>query len=104
MQMWEMYGRTPPWIKTPHGFRPNPMFPKQDAATPAPYAAPVERLAPHLLRDGLFFVGIDVIGGCLTEVNVTSPTGIQEINALEGVRLEHEVIAAVEARVRRSKS
>jgi glutathione synthase len=59
----------------------------------------VDRLRPHLLRDGLFFVGIDVIGGRLTEVNVTSPTGIQEINALEDVRLEHQVIAAVERRV-----
>ena len=58
----------------------------------------VDRLRPHLLRDGLFFVGIDVIGGRLTEVNVTSPTGIQEINALEGVRLEHQVIEAVERR------
>ncbi|MDJ0864819.1 MAG: glutathione synthase, partial [Myxococcota bacterium] len=35
----------------------------------------VERLGPALVRDGLFFVGIDVIGGLLTEVNVTSPTG-----------------------------
>ncbi|HEY5657158.1 MAG TPA: glutathione synthase, partial [Myxococcota bacterium] len=43
-----------------------------------------ERLAPALRRDGLFFVGIDVIGGRLTEVNVTSPTGVQEINHLEG--------------------
>lgn len=58
----------------------------------------VERLRPHLERDGLFFVGIDVIGGRLTEVNVTSPTGIQEINALEGVRLEHQVIEAAERR------
>jgi glutathione synthase len=59
----------------------------------------VDRLRPHLLRDGLFFVGIDVIGGRLTEVNVTSPTGIQEINSLEGVRLEHQVIEGVERRV-----
>lgn len=64
----------------------------------------LERLRPHLLKDGLFFVGIDVIGGKLTEVNVTSPTGIQEVNALEGVRLEHEVIEAVERRVSRSQS
>jgi glutathione synthase len=63
----------------------------------------LDRLRPHLLKDGLFFVGIDVIGGCLTEVNVTSPTGIQEVNALEGVRLEHEVIEAVERRVRSSR-
>ncbi len=44
----------------------------------------VERVAPSLRRDGLFFVGIDVIGGCLTEINVTSPTGVQEINRLAG--------------------
>lgn len=59
----------------------------------------VERLRPHLLRDGLFFVGIDVIGGRLTEVNVTSPTGIQEIDALEGARLEGRVIERLEQRV-----
>jgi len=64
----------------------------------------IERLRPHLQRDGLFFVGIDVIGGCLTEVNVTSPTGIQEINALEGVRLEHQVIEAVETRSTQHKA
>jgi glutathione synthase len=62
----------------------------------------VERLAPLLVREGLFFVGIDVIGGRLTEVNVTSPTGLQEIDALEGVRLEERVIDAVEAQVRGS--
>jgi glutathione synthase len=59
----------------------------------------VERLAPSLRRDGLFFVGIDVIGGRLTEINVTSPTGMQEVNALEGVQLEERVLAAVEALV-----
>ncbi len=56
----------------------------------------VERLAPSLRRDGLFFVGIDVIGGFLTEVNVTSPTGVQEINALEDVRLEARILDGVE--------
>jgi len=59
----------------------------------------VDRLAPRLRRDGLFFVGIDVIGGRLTEVNVTSPTGVQEINALEGRRLEADILDAVEARL-----
>ena len=58
----------------------------------------VQTLRPRLLRDGLFFVGIDVIGGLLTEVNVTSPTGIQEIDALEGVRLEERILERVEAR------
>lgn len=43
---------------------------------------------------GLWFVGIDVIGGRLTEVNVTSPTGVQEINRLEG----HTGAARLEAR------
>ncbi|MBP1686054.1 MAG: glutathione synthase [Deltaproteobacteria bacterium] len=42
----------------------------------------VATLAPQLRRDGLHFVGIDIIGDYLTEVNVTSPTGVQEINAL----------------------
>jgi len=56
----------------------------------------VAALAPTLRREGLFFVGIDVIGGYLTEINVTSPTGMQEIDALEGRRLEADVIDAVE--------
>jgi glutathione synthase len=59
----------------------------------------VATLAPALRRDGLFFVGIDVIGGFLTEVNVTSPTGVQEVNRLEGVQLEGRILDAVEARV-----
>jgi glutathione synthase len=57
----------------------------------------IERIRPFLRRDGLFFVGIDVIGGLLTEVNVTSPTGVQEINTLEGVRLEERILDGVEA-------
>jgi glutathione synthase len=57
------------------------------------------RLAPRLREDGLWFVGLDVIGDWLTEVNVTSPTGIQEINALDGVALERPVIDFVEQRV-----
>jgi glutathione synthase len=56
----------------------------------------VERIAPSLRRDGLFFVGIDVIGGKLTEINVTSPTGVQEVNALEGVQLEARILDGVE--------
>ena len=56
-------------------------------------------LAPLLIADGLYFVGLDVIGGFLTEVNVTSPTGIQEINALNGVRLEAPVIDFIEQKL-----
>jgi len=56
-------------------------------------------LAPLLRADGLYFVGLDVIGSYLTEVNVTSPTGIQEVNALNGVRLETQVVDFVERQV-----
>ncbi|MCM1982471.1 glutathione synthase [Lyngbya confervoides] len=43
-----------------------------------------DQVKASLIRDGLFFVGIDVIGDYLTEVNVTSPTGIREIDRLAG--------------------
>jgi glutathione synthase len=62
----------------------------------------VAALAPSLRADGLYFVGLDIIGEWLTEVNVTSPTGIQEINALDGVKLETKVIDFVEQRVTRT--
>ena len=45
-------------------------------------------LAPELQKHNLLFVGIDTIGDKMTEINVTSPTGIQEINRLMGVQLE----------------
>jgi glutathione synthase len=56
-------------------------------------------LGPRLRHDGLYFVGLDIIGDYLTEVNVTSPTGVQEIDQLNGVNLEAKVIDFVEARV-----
>src|SRR5437660_3849482 len=56
-------------------------------------------LAPLLQADGLYLVGLDVIGNFLTEVNVTSPTGIQEINALDHVQLERDVVEFVERQV-----
>lgn len=59
----------------------------------------IAAIAPRLRADGLLFVGIDVIGSYLTEINVTSPTGIQEIDALDGVCLEAAVIERVAARV-----
>nr|WP_208492106.1 glutathione synthase [aff. Roholtiella sp. LEGE 12411] len=54
------------------------------------------QIAERLRQDGLIFVGIDVIGGYLTEVNVTSPTGIREIDRLDSTRLGHQVIQWVE--------
>jgi glutathione synthase len=59
-------------------------------------------LAPLLRENGLPFVGIDVIGDRLTEVNVTSPTGIREIDALTGSHLAGDVIAWAEDRCRAS--
>jgi glutathione synthase len=59
------------------------------------------RMAARLSGDGLWFVGLDVIGGLVTEVNVTSPTGVQEIDRLDGVCLESHVLDFVEARAAR---
>ena len=52
-----------------------------------------------LREQGLVFVGIDVIGDYMTEINVTSPTGIQEINRLNGVALESLLWDAIETRL-----
>lgn len=57
-------------------------------------------LSSQLREDGLYFVGLDIIGNYLTEVNVTSPTGVQEINALNQVRLEGPVIDFIERKAR----
>ena len=50
-------------------------------------------LAPLLRAEGLFFVGIDVIDGRLSEINVTSPTGIREVERLAGIPLADQTIA-----------
>jgi glutathione synthase len=58
----------------------------------------IERIGPKLRADGLYFVGIDVIGGKLTEVNVTSPTGIQSMTRLDGTNYSAKVVDWVERR------
>ncbi|MET0795324.1 MAG: glutathione synthase [Polyangiaceae bacterium] len=58
----------------------------------------VKAVAPKLRQHGLWFVGLDVIGEKLIEVNVTSPTGIQELGRHQGKRPEEDVIAWVEQR------
>ena len=58
-----------------------------------------EALGPELKSRGLIFVGIDVIGGLMTEINVTSPTGIQEINRFNDVSLEADIWNAIEAKL-----
>jgi glutathione synthase len=55
-------------------------------------------LAPALRRWGMVFVGIDVIGRYLTEINVTSPTGLREMNRLYGWKLEADLVDRVAAR------
>ncbi len=57
------------------------------------------RIGPLLREKGQVFVGIDVIGDYLTEINVTSPTGIQEINRFNGSCLEAGIWDAIEARL-----
>ena len=58
-----------------------------------------ERIGPALRERGLIFVGIDVIDGNLTEINVTSPTGIRAIKRLGGPDLAVSIWDAIEARV-----
>ncbi len=58
-----------------------------------------EAIGPWLKKSGLLFVGIDTIGSVMTEINVTSPTGIREINQLMGTRLEIEITDAVEQKL-----
>ena len=60
-------------------------------------------IGPHLKRMGPLFVGIDTIGPYLTEINVTSPTGIREINRLMDIHLERDLTDAVARMVRQHK-
>jgi glutathione synthase len=71
----------------------------QTQITPREYEI-CTQLAERLRQDGLIFVGIDIIGGYLTEVNVTSPTGIREIDRLDGTHLGHQVIQWIEQRLK----
>ena len=56
-------------------------------------------IGPSLRQQGLVFVGIDVIGDYMTEINVTSPTGIQEIARLNNDNLAAKIWDAIEAKV-----
>lgn len=57
-----------------------------------------ERIGPDLAARGLIFVGIDVIAGCLTEINVTSPTGIVAIDRFNGTNTAGLIWDAIEAK------
>ena len=56
------------------------------------------RIGPLLREKGQVFVGIDVIGDWLTEINVTSPTGIQELERFDGVNVAAQIWQAIEAK------
>ncbi len=57
-------------------------------------------VGPHLRERGLLFVGLDVIGDYLTEINITSPTCIREIDNAYGTRIGAQLMDAIEAKLR----
>lgn len=59
-----------------------------------------KKIGPELKRRGLFLVGIDVIGDYLTEINVTSPTCVAEINAANGSKIEEGIVKEIVRMVR----
>ena len=61
-------------------------------------AEQIAALGPDLKKRGLIFVGIDVIGGYLTEINVTSPTGIREVKKFGGADIAALIWDAIEVR------
>lgn len=58
-----------------------------------------KKIGPKLVKDGLYFVGIDVINGKLVEVNVMSPGGITYINKVSKVKLQEKVVDFLESKV-----
>ena len=58
-----------------------------------------KKLKPWLKKEGIFFAGIDIIGNYLTEINITSPTGIVEINNLENIKIEKKFWNLVEKKL-----
>jgi glutathione synthase len=57
------------------------------------------QIGPKLAKEGMMFVGLDVIGGYVTEINVTSPTGIRELDKQFGTDIGAQLMAAVERRL-----
>jgi len=59
----------------------------------------VAAIGPKLAERGMLFVGLDVIGGCITEINVTSPTGVREIDKQSGTDLTGLFMDAIDRRL-----
>ena len=62
------------------------------------------QVAPELKRRGILFAGIDVIGDWLSEVNVTIPTGIRELDAEFGINIAGELFNAAEGKIKHDGS
>jgi len=62
------------------------------------------RIGPELRKRGLIFTGIDVIGDYITEINVTSPTGIWEIRRFDGTDVAALIWNAIETRARERRA
>jgi glutathione synthase len=58
-----------------------------------------ETIAPELKKRGLYFVGLDVIGDKVTEINVTSPTCIREIEAAYPINISGKLMDAIEENI-----
>ena len=58
-----------------------------------------EQVGPALRDRGLLFTGIDVIGGFMTELNVTSVTGIRELERASDLRIAEQVLDAIESKL-----
>lgn len=58
-----------------------------------------DRIGPLLREKGQIFVGIDVIGDYLTEINVTSPTGIQELERFDGINVAEKIWTSIEEKI-----
>ncbi len=56
-----------------------------------------EQVGPELVRHGVVFAGLDVIGDYLTEINVTSPTGIRELDKQFGLNIADKLMESIEA-------
>ena len=58
-----------------------------------------KKIGPKLVKDGLFFVGIDVINGKLIEVNVMSPGGVVPVNKMNKTKVQRKVVDFIEEKV-----
>ena len=63
-----------------------------------------EQIAPILKEKGILFAGIDVIGNYLTEINITSPTCIRELDTIYGLDIASELLDCIENRLLANKS